>query len=471
MRALLDFENSASDLLQEPLADSSTLLWPLARWPVSRAIAEHDIGTSLPTYARPPLAQRVVRAARRAVPNPRSARHAPAAPHLFVVSGWTKTPTPRGYENWLTEDFARALGHDAVVLQDAYLDLLSRGNQRPLLPQTFSYARALERIEQRASAHPLDRAQRERIQSVLTETFRAIEFRVGDAARDRAIADVLGRVARVPASEREFARVLDRVRPRRIYMQTAAYGNRAAEIRLAHARGVEVAELQHGWIGGSHAAYNFGSAMTSGPLHDHLPDTLLSFGEYWGQSVRFPGRVVAIGKPSLDRQRLEAPAYHDRPHRVLLVSSHYEHEVAQTTVLALRDALPEPWTIVVRPHPVERSTIAARMPALAGQPRIEFDTVADATASLLMSRAVVGFSSTMLFEALAYGCHVAVMESALASHYADAGVFPLRIAGPADIPAVAATFCSMPTATDEAFSERVWQPDAVQRFVGFARSA
>lgn len=469
MRALLDLEDAAPDVLFETLPGTEALLWPMARWPVSRAIAEADIGTTVPTYARQPLKQRAMRAVRRGIPNPRSSRRAPRVGHLFVVSGWTKAPTASGYENWLTEDFATSLGDDAIVVQDAFLDRLSRGQQRPANPRTFSHAAALERVERSARHRPLAEADRARLESALREIFRRVPHPVGDAARERAIDDALGRAARAPHAEREFIRLLDRVRPRRIYMQTAAYGDRAAQVRAARVRGIAVSELQHGWIGPSHAAYNFGAAMHRSPLVEHLPDALLTFGDHWSSGIRFPGRVVPIGKPSLDRVRKDAPDYDDRPHRVLFVSSNYAHETVETTVLALRDALPDPWRIVVRPHPVERSTIRAALPRLAGADRVDFDDVADPTRSLLASRAVVGFSSTMLFEALAYGCHVAVVESPLAEHYADDAVFPLRIgAGGADVSAAAAAVLSPPAPTETHFADRVWQPEAVSHFLADA---
>lgn len=468
MRALLDLEDAAPDVLFEELPRTGAMLWPMARWPVSRAIAEADIGTTVPTYARAGLKQRAVRATRRAIPNPHAGRRAPRADHLFVVSGWTKTPTPAGYENWLTEDFATALGDDAIVVQDAFLDRLSRGQQRPVNPRTFSHAPALERVERAAARTPLPEADRARLEAALREVFRLVPHPVGDAARERAIADALGRAARAPFAEQEFVRLLERVQPRRIYMQTAAYGDRAAQVRAARQRGIEVSELQHGWIGSSHAAYNFGAAMQRSPLVDHLPDSLLTFGEHWGSGIRFPGRIVPVGKPALDRVRNNAPAYQDRDHRVLFVSSNYDHPTVEATVLALRDALPAPWRIVVRPHPVERSTIRTALPGLAGADRIEFDGIDDATGSLLASRAVVGFSSTMLFEALAYGCHVAVVESPLAEHYADDSVFPLRIGAGADVAAVARALRNAPAPTEQRFADRVWLPGAVVNFLAVA---
>jgi hypothetical protein len=468
MRALVDFEDAAQDLLGEKLPGIDASLWPLARWPVSVAIAATDIGTGAPTFPRQPLRVRMLKTARRLTPNPRSADRAPRAEDLFVVSGWTKAPTSAGYENWLVEDFARARGDRAIVVQDAFLDLLSRGDQVPALARTYSYARANERVGRATARKPLPEAARARIAEFVATCFDRIDFDVPEAARTRAIDDVVGRADRAAASVDQFRRLLDRVQPRRIYMQTAAYGSKSPLIREAHRRGIGVAEPQHGWIGSSHAAYNFGAAMSHGELREHLPDTLLTFGEFWGRGIRFPGRVVPIGKPALDRASRAAAAYDDRPRRVLFVSTRFAYERVEEVVLALRDALPDGWTVAVRPHPSERARIRASLPRLQGQAGIEFDESSDAGASLANSRAVVGFSSTMLYEALAYGCHVAVVESAMASAYADASVFPLRIDDSTDLSELVAAVGAAPRATERAFAEAVWHPDPVASFVAEA---
>lgn len=471
MRALLDLEDAAPDALFESIPGIDVPLWPMARWPISRALAETDIGTTVPTYRRAPVRQRVIRAARRAIPNPWLASRAPRAESLFLVSGWTRVPGPTGYANWLSDDFALALGASAVVVQDAFLDRVSRIDQRPANPRTYSYARAAERITRATADRPLPPADRARLDAALRAAFAALDHPVTEAGRERAIADALGRADRAPHAQREFGRLLDRVRPSRVYMQAAAYGTRAADIALAHDRGIDVAELQHGWIGSSHAAYNSGAAMRRPALARCLPDSLLGYGEYWGRGIRFPGRFLPIGKPTLDPRTLRATPWSERPRRVLFVTSNIENELVDRALIALRDALPVEWTVTLRPHPVERATAREVHAAALAEDRIELDLTPDADAALATSRAVVGFSSTMLFEALAYGCHVGVLDSALGAHYAQASVFPIRISADlGDVDAAAREFLTTPSAMEERLADAVWAPGAVQNFRAFAAS-
>ncbi|MHC2999658.1 hypothetical protein OB08_10960 [Microbacterium sp. HJ5] len=469
MRALLDLEDDPPSSLRVLIPGTDVPLWPLARWPLSRALAETDIGTSVPTYQSHSLKHRLVTAARRIIPNRRASAHAPRADHLFVASGWTRTPRAGGYVNWLTDDFARSLGDDAVVVQDAYFDRFSATAFTPANPRTYTYALSNERIAQAVDRNPQDSAARATVERAMRDAFDALAHPVTESGRRRAIGDVIGRAQRASHAQREFSRLLDTVRPRRLYMQTAAYGTRAAEIALAHDRGIDVTELQHGWMGSSHAAYNAGGLMREPALARCLPDTILGYGEYWGRDIRYAGRFLPVGKPTLDPLVLRPPSWSSRPARLLFVSSNFEHDLVDSALIALRNRLPDDWEIALRPHPVERASAASRHEGVLRRDGIELDLSADAGAALAASRAVVGFSSTMLFEALAYGCHVAVLESALAEHYASADVFPLRLSRDlTDVGDIVAHFIEPPTTVERALAEAVWKPGAVEAFRAFA---
>jgi hypothetical protein len=238
--------------------------------------------------------------------------------------------------------------------------------------------------------------------------------------------EVLKRASRAQYDEAEFKSLLDRIHPRRIYIEEAAYGHYAGYNRLAHERGIEVAELQHGWIGASHAAYNYGRAWFDTPLTSSLPDTLLTFGHYWGENLRFPGKTVPTGKPLLEFAAESARPYTERPHRLLIVSSVYEHEKLTAAAALLRQLLPASWEIALRPHPSERAEAETQFANVLSR-GISIDQELDVNASISSSRAVVGMVSTVLFEALPLGVHIGVIETGLAEFYADAVTFPQRL--------------------------------------------
>ncbi|BDZ53752.1 hypothetical protein GCM10025870_08250 [Agromyces marinus] len=390
---------------------------------------------------------------------------------MFVVHGGTSYATPAGTSNWLADGFAEALESEAMILQDLPFDAFTARAARPAFPSTFTFADALSRVETRTRLEPLGGSDRARVAAWAEEVYRHFAHFGLEPDRVRTSIDQLVyRSARIRHLDAEFARVLDRVQPSTIYMQTAAYGDRASMISIAHRRGIGVAELQHGWIGPCHAAYNFGAAMRSPELNAGLPDTLLTFGEFWSEAVRFPGATVAIGKPHLDARSSEAEPVSARENLVLVASSVYEREQLTEIVRRLRDALPEGWNVLFRPHPSELATVADLYSELLAEDRVILDRDRDVYASLGRVRAVVGFASTVLYEALAFGCQVAAIDSPLADLYIEDRLFGERIGDGGSVVRAAERFAGADRAVPAGGTplEDIWKPGAAENLVAFS---
>lgn len=466
VRALLDLEDSGAEVLLERAPGSSAYLWPLARWPIAGALASAHLKVTAHTQLglRTNRLYYLKRMLREALPNPRSSDRLSAnAEHLFFVSGVTRTSAPRGVGNWLCDGFAEALGNRAVVIQQAGFDLLTPRSQRPANPRTRTWAPAAARIRDAAQAAPPSGADRDQVIRFLDDIYTRLGELLPEEAHGRITDEVLGWVGRLRPADAEFNALLDRARPRRIYMEDASYGHLSDSIRIAHERGIEVAELQHGWIGASHAAYNYGRAWFDSPLTSSLPDTLLTFGEYWGERLRFPGRIVPVGKPILERAAISAALYAERPNRLLLVSSVYEQERLLEAAAKLRRLLPTNWEIALRPHPTERAD-AETLFADALAHGVVIDRVLDVNASISSSRAVAGLVSTVLYEALPLGVHIGIIETDLAEFYTDAEVFPRRLEDDASFAEFAKTLLSG-SAPDPESARSIWQADAVETFL------
>lgn len=463
MRALLDLEDSAPDILREVVPSTGDAFWPLLRWPLTRVVAEADINTVV-TPGRRTRLQAVMGQIRTRMPDRRSSNaSAIRAEHLFVVHGGTRIPGPAGTTNWLVDDFAAALGDRASVVQDLAFDRWTPKAERPRLDRTFTFAAALARIEYRTRVSPLSETDTAHLGTVVDRIFEELPFDVTPQLRDRARQQALRRAARVPHVRAEFSRLLDRARPRRIYMQTAAYGDRSPMIRLAHEAGIPVAELQHGWIGSSHAAYNWGAIAKDPLIARALPDTLLTFGDYWGEDLRFPGDVVPIGKPQT--AAITPPSIDDRPTEVLVVSSNFEPDTLVRVVTTLAEMLPATWSVVLRPHPAERRLAGERYAAALAAPRVRLDVDPDVNVSLGRTRGVVGFASTVLFEALPYDSPIGVIASGLADHYAPRDVFPTRIDDDETIRRFVDAVVSPPQRIVHATRDHVWRPDPITHFL------
>ena len=408
VRALLELEDGMPDSLLEVLPGSTVPFWAQVRVQIAWALAEQDTGsvavTSTSTWTRGAEARRVLRGY---MPSRWDAVRR-ARPHdvLFYVSGATLAAAGNRARNWLVGDFAEATPGAVVVQLRPLPSPLGPPSFRPTLSMEGSVARS--RWRERGNPVPpstvttamtllSDFAQRLRQPA---DAFAAIGARAMRDARLR------------PFQLAELERMLDRVRPRVVFYDNGSYTYNGESVGLMKDAGAYVVEPQHGWIGPSHAAYNFGRVFAHPTLARAVPDELLTFGDYWSRSVRHPGAGPAVGTPPPGR--LAAPAPERRPKRVLVVSSRSAPAATDAFVTTLHASVGGEWAVAFRPHPGERSDIEERYPNIAANPGIEIDVTPDVYESLKTTAVVVGEASTVLFEARAFGCLVIPRDSAFA---------------------------------------------------------
>jgi len=471
--ALVALEDRAPDCLFEVIPRSDHYIWPLLRWPLAQTAAETELRTSAvrTSLTRAQLFRRTLQ---RMIPNRTSStRIAVDKDFLFIVGGGTIQETPSGRVNWLVDSFANSLEGRAVVLQDRPMDLTAAANDRPAFSNTYSFDDALGRIDWATKLAPLSQRDARSVENVIRQTFHELEFPVEDAKVARTVSRVLYRCSRARHVTRQFQRVLDRVKPKIVFLEDGSYGDRSNAISEMKQRGILVVEPQHGWIGPAHAAYNFGGAMRTTELSRCLPDVLLTFGEFWSSMTRYPAEVVAIGKPHLESMTARLQPLQARPRDVLVVSSVYDVDKMVKFTLDLRDSLPTGWRVLFRPHPSERASATSIYKGLVGQPHVAFDQTADVNESLALVRGVVGVASTVLYEALAFECKVFVIDSPLADLYAADSAFGTRIANREDISRVASQLAReeiVPAASAmeaQSHLDSVWKPNAVENFHRF----
>lgn len=465
MRALIALEDDSPDFLFARLSRTQLPIWPYLRISFSRAMAATELGT-VGVPRRTTRAREARRVINSYLPDFSGARYRGGAADIFhVVSGVTVTDTENGAENWLVDRFASATDARSIVIQDRGLDTPRR--QR-VHPPTYTFDASLARVEVGAKFAPLSAQETQLVTDVIRQAADAIEFELADETVSALIAPALYALSRARHVDRQYERVLDRMRPKVVLMEDASYGSRASVVSLMKDRGIHVAEPQHGWIGASHAAYNFGAAMTTPSLRKTLPDTVLTFGEYWSSSIRHPATILSIGKPSLEVRTMSARPLSERPRELAVVSSVADPEGTAALVLAIRNLLPTDWRVVFRAHPSERSVLSERYPTLVGAERVDFDEHDDAYDTLLQVRGVVGLASTVLYEALAFGCHVFVMKSEFAPYYVDENHFGELIDGTKDLPRIAATLLSPEVRSPSAdVRDAIWKPRAEENFESF----
>ena len=331
--------------------------------------------------------------------------------------------------------------------------------ERPTFERTRTFADAFGRVGLAVRRHPLSDDAAAKVRQIVAATLDRLDFPIDEPRRESVADYAVARVAQVRHFEPEYARLLDRVQPRLVVIQTAVYGTRHTLIPLLKRRGITVAEPQHGWIGPYHSAYNFGAAMSRPELNAMLPDALLTFGSFWSDGIRFPNELVPIGKP-----HLEGMAAHPQTRdEVLVVSSVTARQEITEFTRALRDSLPGSWRVRFRPHPQERDRVADLYPGLAAVSGVEFDQTPDVMVSLATARGVFGLASTVLYEALAFPGTVYVIDSPLADFSSTEEVFGPRVSV-ADVPDVVGRLLSGTLSAPPAAIGSVWAPNSAQRF-------
>lgn len=410
MRAVLDLEDEAPESLREILPGTTIPFWAQVRVQIAWLLSAQQTGSvdvsRESTWTRGGELRRV---ARGYLPSRWDAvRRASPRDVCFYVAGGTLSADGGRARNWLVDDFAEATD-DAVVVQQRPLPS-SLG--APAFRPTLSMEAATARARWRARGKPLTPGFASSMNALLSDYAR----RLGQP--HDAFASIENGVLRTerlrPFQRDEIVRMLERMRPRIVFFDNGSYTYHGETLGLMKDMGAYVVEPQHGWIGPSHPAYNFGRVFDEPVLRRALPDEVLTFGSYWSDTIRHPGRLTAIGKPHLERQA--ALATSGRSQQILVVSSRTDPGRTDAFVVDLRAAVGDEWTIVFRPHPGERAETAERYPRLSATAGVDVDTEADVYESLKRSAVVVGEASTVLFEARAFGCQVVARDSAFADN-------------------------------------------------------
>jgi hypothetical protein len=196
-----------------------------------------------------------------------------------------------------------------------------------------------------------------------------------------------------------------RLQSKTIFSHLASYSNRYGLLtRVMHDLGYTVIEPQHGTIHSEHFAYQFPPSCFEAdhPSKHYLPDILLTFGDFWEQVATVPYDCVTIGYPYLDevssslRQQVTKS-----DNQILMISQGIV--TAQMVEIAQRVATVYPEkTIIFKLHPQEVQ-FTERYAALTAISNVRVVGQGDVYRLIAESPVIVGYSSTVLYEALAFG--------------------------------------------------------------------
>ena len=187
------------------------------------------------------------------------------------------------------------------------------------------------------------------------------------------------------------------------FIHCASYLGLTGEItRRFKEYGVKTVEVQHGYVGPEHYAYNYPSGNADWAMKDYLPDYYLTFGKYWGEQIQTPSTIVTVGNPTLNRsaddlQKEVSP----QSNSILVVSQGTVTPKMVKIAKYLSQALPK-HTIIFKLHPGE-VPFTHRYEDLKKYHNVQIRTYDNIYELIASSEIIVGYNSTTLFESIAFG--------------------------------------------------------------------
>jgi hypothetical protein len=213
--------------------------------------------------------------------------------------------------------------------------------------------------------------------------------------------------------------ILTKVKPENLILEDASYGNFASLVLKAKDLSIRIIEPQHGWIGPGHFAYNYGSGASKS-FWKFKPDYLLIFGNFWMTDLSFPVKFISIGKQHLNELNLKSISNHKKPNVITFFSSGYEVlRMYKEARIAARMLIDQNFQVRFRLHPVELEYFNSVVKLDKQIDNFALDFNNDPYASILESQYIVGYSSTVLYEALALKSKPIAIKTPITEIYID----------------------------------------------------
>lgn len=217
------------------------------------------------------------------------------------------------------------------------------------------------------------------------------------------------RASELPHLYAAYIGMLKRLGTKILLKEEACYGGGAAVMAAANHLDIVTAEYQHGLISRGHDAYNFSLDVLDLPALRHcLPRYVLTYGDWWNQQMCLPVERVTVGNPhrSYVLEGLEPEG--SRRDVVLFLGDGLDTAASLKMAATLAKTIsPVGLRLIFRPHPLERQQISK----MAIAETIAIDQVPDISTSMAGVVAVIGETSTGLFEAAGLAKRVFVWDT------------------------------------------------------------
>ena len=219
-----------------------------------------------------------------------------------------------------------------------------------------------------------------------------------------------------------FKKILKRMNPK-LVVEVVSYVPKCMIINeLCKDMGIQTIELQHGWIGRDHVAYNY----APGSVVKQFPDKIYLFGEYYKTKASFPisqDNLIITGFPYYERelQKYKERRRKDTRYTILFLSQgSYAKSLPQLAV-DLRKVTDENHVrILYKLHPIEYHDWQQTSPLLL-EKGIEVIGAKDMPLyeCFANSDVQIGAYSTAIYEGLGFHLRTFIFEQAFADRLQD----------------------------------------------------
>lgn len=213
-----------------------------------------------------------------------------------------------------------------------------------------------------------------------------------------------------------FLKLIDKIKPKVLFLNCAYYGGESYIIKWAKERGIVTAEFQHGTVSKSHPAYNYGEGVrNSEEYKKYVPDYFLTYGEYWNNQVRIPGKTYVVGNPHFYESIRKYRDIEEQKNTILIVSqwTMTEEFVKIAEYLAKRF---KNMRIIFKMHPGEMKNYELIKP-LESFSNVEIRKDGDIYELIARCENIVACYSTVVFEVLAFKKRIYVLDNKFSRNY------------------------------------------------------
>lgn len=215
-----------------------------------------------------------------------------------------------------------------------------------------------------------------------------------------------------------YKKIIEKINPQMVIIECGYYGSKMGILlKVLSELGVPSVEVQHGFVDGSHYAYNYAdNILASEEYKEYIPDYFCTWGDYWQRQISIPGKKVKIGNPQFWIQYNKYKNKNICNRKRILWIDFYDLEKSIKLVDEFLKIDNNQYEIIVRTHPL-RSERKERYCEYLKYPNFKIDdsqTIYDALAKC--DFVVVEFS-TVIYEALSFGKTVLAYNDAFSRFY------------------------------------------------------